>query len=182
MNTHKEMVSKDGQTYTLTVTEDVIKLTPKQIEAIEKKISTLDAIDVESEYGINIFLGDQKQKDRIIETINGILGELSVNEILDLQIVDFTGHAKHDRVDNQEICIERNWSHSRAKEEIVEALKDAYDVEQVRIRFSSTTKKSWDHFSFRVIGLVGNTTKEVVISFEPDPEEDSTTIMVVTIL
>lgn len=182
MNTHEEMVSRDGHKYILTVMEDIIKLSENQISEIRRLISKRNSIQVESPNGINLRLGNPDQKKQILAAIQGILNNLSVKEILDLQIVDFTHHGGYERISDEEICIDRDWNYDKADEEVVETLQTSYDVEGVRIRFNASTKQSWNHFAFRVVGIVDGVPKDVVIYFEPDPEDASTTIMVVTIL
>ncbi|WP_371019031.1 hypothetical protein [Pseudalkalibacillus sp. JSM 102089] len=182
--------SKDGVEYTLTVSEDVVQLNDGQVELVKEKIEGSEASVVESNSGVPIKVVTDEQSQAVIKLIESIFKDLSIEEILELELVDFTGHARQDRLSVKEILIERDWDQGNVEHEIVESLKRAFRVEQIRVRFDPETKESWKRFGFRIRGFKGKNRDEsdglddaqVVINFEKDPEEFEETIMVITIL
>ncbi|GIO35528.1 hypothetical protein J41TS12_03890 [Paenibacillus antibioticophila] len=179
----RTFTSKDGKKFELTTIENVIQLTEYQLTLLDQKISELTSVEI-NQSGISLKV-IPTQAAKVMNIINQILGTFSIEEILDLHLVDFTGHAKSERIGSQEICIEREWSYEKTEEEIIECLKGNSDVEQVRIRFNREGK-SWKKFAFKVWGYIGvkDKVKEkaVVISFEDDPLESEKTILVITML
>jgi hypothetical protein len=183
---NKVFTSKDGVEYSLTVFEDIITLEQKQIDALEEQVASMDSTKVESSSGVFLHLWREEQNRKVIDTILEILRPFdSIQEILDSEVIDFTGHAEKDRISDREICIEREWNPEEVEYEIAEALKNSYKAEQVRIRFDPVSKESWPRFAFTITGLKNGDRKDpgkVVIHFEGDPVEEGRTIMIITIL
>jgi hypothetical protein len=183
---NKTFISKDGVEYTLLVTEDIIKLEQKQIDTLGEQIASMNSDKVESNSGVPLHLWREEQNRKVVDTILEILSPFeSIQEILDSEIIDYTGHAKKDRISNVEICIERDWNPDKVEYEIAETLKHSYKAEQVRIRFDPVSKESWPRFGFTITGLKNGEKREpgkIVIHFAEDPVDTERTIMVITIL
>lgn len=174
--------SKDGIKYHLTVLEDIIKLEPKQIQAIKKEISEKESQHIE-ENGISLNLYRTHQIIAVMETIKEILQGLEVEEIHDLQLVTPTEHAEEHRMNDETICLQRNWDPETVMYQIIYCLKEAFNVDQVRIRFDDETKESLPNFAFRVKGFKSDKDEgRVVIYFKDDLIEMDKTIRVITIL
>ncbi|MGC8231132.1 hypothetical protein ACP2W0_19320 [Pseudobacillus badius] len=177
--------SKDGVEYELTVVEDIIKLNRGQLELIEEKIQQLNSNDIESPSGIAIKAIETEQVFKITGLITELLSEYSsTQEILDSEIVDFTEHAT-ERMNDSEVCINRDWDYEEVEHEIVECLRKSYNVEQIRLRFDPETKESYRHFGFRIRGFKDKERKrdaQIVIYFDEDPVNEQKTIMIITIL
>jgi hypothetical protein len=180
----EKLKSADGVEYELTVFEDIIELTDDQIEAIKRDVASKQSTQVESDRGIELsLLHRHDQNTKILEAIQKILGDSSIEEIVDSGVIDTTTHADVDRLSDTEILIKRNWALEDVEYEIAECLKNSYRAERVRIRFNPHTKKSWKHFTFTIWGRKGNDDHgKLVIYFEEDPIDHEKTIMVVTIL
>jgi copper chaperone CopZ len=176
--------SRDGVEYHLTIVEDIIRLTPEQISKIGEYIKDMLSSQIESEEGVSLHLWRNEQIMAVQKAIESVLGDRSIETIEELELVDTTSHAKQDRINQREICIDRNWNPDRVEKEIINCLKTCYGVEQVRIRFSSKTKCSWPHFTFRIKGFKNEKREEgqLVTYFKEDPLEEEKVIMVVTIL
>lgn len=183
----KKIKSKDGVEYQLTVFEDVITLNKGQVDLIEEQIKKLESSDIESGKGIPIHVVPDEQSIAVTELIKEILSEFnSIEEIVKSGIIDTTFHAETERIQDAEICIDRDWDPENIDYEIAECLKRSYRVEQIRLRFDPETKESWPNFGFTIRGFKGGDNKykdaKLVIHFDEDPWEDEKTIMVITIL
>lgn len=174
--------SKDKVKYHLTVVEDIITLEPEQIEAIKNEIAKSDSCSIE-ERGISLDLYRTHQKQAVMDALSGVLQGLEVEEIHDLQLVTPTEHAEKDRMDDEVICLQRNWDPERVMYQVIHCLKRAFNVDQVRIRFDDETKESLPNFAFRVKGFKSEKDEgRVVIYFKDDIIEMDKTIRVITIL
>lgn len=185
--TNNVFKSKDNIAYHLTTAKDVITLNHGQIELLEEKINKLESAAVESAKGVSITVIEKEQSFAIIGFIENLLKDFKTDqEIVDSEIIDFTQHAT-ERINDYEICIERDWDYEKVEHEIAECLRRAYNVEQIRIRFDPITKKSYKHFGFTIRGFLNKDGEkykdaQLVIYFEEDPVDHDQTIMIITIL
>ncbi|HDR7368036.1 TPA: hypothetical protein QCX21_005944 [Bacillus toyonensis] len=182
MITEKKIKSRDGIEYKLTVFEDVITLNQGQIELIEEAVEGLDSTEVEGSSGIPIRAVSEEQSMKIVRFIEEIVSGLSIQEIVENEIIDTTFHAQ-ERISDVNICIERDWSIDEIDFEIAECIKRAFRVDQIRVKFDPETKESWPHLGFSIRGLKrGEQRKEgrLVIHFQTDPL--GSPIMLITIL
>lgn len=180
----RTIVSSDNVEYSLNVIEDVVALNKGQIELLEEQIQKMTSLEVESEKGVPIHAVTDEQSAQVIRFIEEILGNLSVPEIIEQELIDKTRHAI-ERASNDKLCIERNWNPENIEYEIVESIKRAHRVNQIRVRFDTKTKENWPQFGFKLTGFKNgkdNDDAQLVIYFEKDPEDMSDVIMVVTIL
>lgn len=183
----KKILSKDGVEYSLTVFEDVVALNKGQIELIEEEVKKHESSVVEKK-GIAVRAVSPEQNRTVINLISDILKDFStIEEIVESQIIDTTFHAGFERMNDAEICIDREWNPDNIDFEIAECIQRAFDVEQLRIRFDPESKESWPHFGFTIRGFKGgpgvyDNHGKIVIYFDKDPVEPETTIMVITIL
>ncbi|CDO05232.1 hypothetical protein BN988_03822 [Oceanobacillus picturae] len=183
MKTKRKIITKDQVEYTIDVTEKVVQLTDKQFLSLEDSIQRLESEIIE-EKGINLYNIPEEQSQKILNELDRIIGEFTIDELLEYEIIDFHSHAL-ERIGDEKICIDRRWTYENADKEIAECLKRAYSVEQVRLRFNKMTKRSWKQLAFNIKGSIGRGAERrdgnVVINFDEDPLGDEQ-VMVITIL
>ncbi|WP_144498338.1 hypothetical protein [Bacillus pumilus] len=175
----REIVSKDGITYTIE-TSDVINITENQFNEIKSAASKVNSKILENS-GLDIKYLEQDQIADVMEKVKEVIGD-SESPIAEDKIF-IAKHVSNDHAQNSSVLKDRNWpsdDYDELLDDIESVIKELYEVEKAKIKFDAKSKMTIPSFTFTILGYKMNSERgRISIAFVGN-EQDA--ILVVTIL
>ncbi len=179
IQTPQEVVTCDGIEF-LICTNDVIELTEEQFNKLALTVLKRKAEYIRKD-GVDIATLNSEQINNIINEIHNIIGDS--NDPLKDNLIRISSHIADEHACNTEELEKRGWYRNTIQElydDIVNVIKKANDVRKAKLKFRTNENKSYQKFTFTIIGIkINGDLGEVVIAFMEDNNE---LILAVTII